>query len=43
MSLRDIYIFDLDEPVRDHDRRRPLPPKEFDESREYAAVIVGAP
>jgi|SRR5215213_171531 len=54
MSLRDNYIFDLDENVT----RTPVSyknrfgitiaadlyrPKEFDESREHAAVIVGAP
>jgi hypothetical protein len=54
MSLRDNYIFDLDENVP----RTPVSyknrfgitiaadlyrPNEFDESREYAAVIVGAP
>jgi hypothetical protein len=54
MSLRDNYIFDLDENVT----RRQVSyknrfgitiaadlyrPKEFDESREYAAIIVGAP
>src|SRR5215211_2242300 len=54
MSLRDNYIFDLDE----NEPRTPVSyknrfgitiaadlyrPKEFDESREHAAVIVGAP
>src|SRR2546430_15435781 len=54
MSLRDNYIFDLDENVT----RTPVSyknrfgitiaadlyrPKDFDKSREHAAVIVGAP
>src|SRR5215211_2501587 len=54
MSLRDNYIFDLDENVTrtpvSYENRFGITiaadlyrPKEFDESREHAAVIVGAP